>query len=120
MASTTIIDDSAKVLSRYDTNGNRSTPLMTKYEFNQVIALRTMHLSRGAPIFIPNKKDLRISTNMDLREIAIEELLQDKLPYIIKRIMPNGKPEYWKVHDLDLTAVRYLMRKPLVRKDEGH
>jgi len=110
-ASMLVSDDSTKVVQVYNPDLNKSTQLMTKYEFNQIIGLRTMHLSRGAPIFL-NKKpdDIRISSNMELRKIATEELLEGKLPYIVKRVMPNGKPEYWKVNDLDLTAIRHLMR----------
>jgi len=35
---------------------------------------------------------------------------QSKLPYIVKRVLPNGKNEYFKITDLDLTAVKHMMR----------
>ena len=32
--------------------------------------------------------------------IALQELNEDKLPFIIRRPLPNGASEYWKVNDL--------------------
>jgi len=87
-----------------------SSPLMTKYEFNQIVGLRTTHISRGSPIFVPMDKDLKIESNMDLRSIAQKELLEGKLPYIVRRTLPNGKTEYWRVKDMDLTAVHNIFR----------
>ena len=51
-----------------------------------------------------------IKTNMDLRKIAIKELQEGKLPYIIKRPMPNGAPEYWPVSKLSLHTIDYMIR----------
>lgn len=89
---------------------NRSRPFLTKYEFNQIIGLRTTHLAKGAPTLIELPEDFKIQSNMDLRNIALREIMETKLPYIVKRRMPNGKYEYWKLCDLDLTAVRHLLR----------
>jgi len=47
---------------------------------------------------------------MGLRVIAQKELLEGRLPYIVKRTLPTGKVEYWRVKDLDLSAVRPLFR----------
>lgn len=85
-------------------------PFMTKFEFNQIIALRTEHLSRGAPILVDLEGELTVKRNMELRAIAIRELKERVLPYIIKRPLPNGKSELWNVTDLDLTTVEHLMR----------
>lgn len=89
----------------------RSRPFLTKYEFNQVIGLRTTHLSKGAPPLIPLPEDFTIKHNMDFRAVALQEILAGCLPYIIKRRMPNGKYEQWKLGELDLTAVRHLLRE---------
>lgn len=104
-----IQDDSIKVKNA-DKSGYRSLPIMTKYEFNQVIALRTMHLAKNAPPLIDLPDGFRIKSNMELRAVAIQELQQKKLPYIIKRVMPNGKTEYWNVEDLHLASVDHLFR----------
>lgn len=103
-------DDLQKVRTS-DRANYRSLPIMTKYEFNQLMSLRTLHLAKGAPPMVDMPEGMRIQSNMRLREIALQELKEKKLPYIMKRPMPNGKTEYWKVEDLDLVAVQHLFRE---------
>jgi hypothetical protein len=45
---------------------------------------------------------------MMLREIAIRELKEGKLPMGIRRPLPNNKHEYVRVKDLDLVAVKHM------------
>lgn len=104
------IDDLNKVRNS-DRSTYRSMSFMTKYEFNELISLRTLHLAKGAPPMIDIEDDYKTKTNMDLRKIALQELKDKKLPYIIKRVMPNGKIEYWNVDDLDLITVKHLFRE---------
>jgi DNA-directed RNA polymerase I, II, and III subunit RPABC2 len=106
--SSLIIQDDVQRIKNIDRSAYRSLPIMTKYEFNQIISLRTMHLARGAISFIETKN--RVERNMELRAVALQELKENKLPYMIKRPMPNGKAEYWNMNDLSLVAVRHLMR----------
>jgi hypothetical protein len=54
--------------------------------------------------------DFRVISNIDLREVAQREILEKRLPYMVKRVMPNGKSEYWGLDELDLTAVKHLFR----------
>lgn len=86
-------------------------PLLTKYEFNSIISLRTMHLSNMAIPMVQLPEGFKIEKNMDLRRIALQELQEGKLPYMVKRTFPNKKVEYVKLKDMDLTAVRGLMRE---------
>lgn len=110
MTSVTIVDDITKVKAT-DRSTYISSPIMTKYEFDQVIGLRTMHLSRGATPLVALPENYKITTNMELRNIAQEELLAGRLPYLVKRLPPNGKkPEYWRINDMDLVAVKHLIR----------
>mgnify|MGYP006292676215 CR=1 FL=1 len=104
-----IIDDLQKI--KTDPKDHHSLPMMTKYEFNQLISLRVTHLSRGAVPFVQLPENHSIQTNMNLRKIALQELKEGKLPYLIKRPMPNNRIEYWKVKDLDLVSVRNLLRE---------
>jgi DNA-directed RNA polymerase I, II, and III subunit RPABC2 len=106
--SSLVVQDDAQRIKNMDRSGYRSLPLMTKYEFNQVIGLRSTHLAQGATPFVETEGT--INRNMNLRSIALRELKENKLPYIIKRPMPNGKPEYWSINDLSLVAVRHLLR----------
>ena len=105
------IDDYQKIESLIDEcDKNITLPWMTKYEFDQLIGLRVMHLSRGALPLVKIGNDYVIEGNMQLRTIAIQELREGKLPYIFKRPLPNGRCEYWPVEKLSLEAVKYLMR----------
>jgi DNA-directed RNA polymerase subunit K/omega len=99
-------DECSKILSSFD-KPKISKPIMTKYEFNGIISLRTSQLALGAPPFIEVKDDIK--SNMDLRKVALEELKQNKIPYAIKRPLPNNKYESIRIKDLNLIAVKYMM-----------
>jgi len=101
-------DDYGKVVASFD-KSKISKPIMTKYEFNQVISLRTNQLALGGQPFI-NIEGNDIKSNMEFRQIALEEIKQSKLPYIIKRTLPNGKNEYFRLSDLNFIAVKHMMR----------
>lgn len=96
-------------IKEYDVSKYVSLPIMTKYEFSQIIGLRTLQLAKKAQIFVKLPDDFKIETNMDLREIAIRELKENRLPYILVRNMPNGKKEYWPLSKLNLTTVKNMM-----------
>jgi DNA-directed RNA polymerase subunit K/omega len=72
-----------------------SYPFLNKYEITKIVGHRANELSQGARPYInvPNYVS-------DLKEIARMELEQRRLPYIIKRPMPNGNYEYWRLTDL--------------------
>ena len=99
-------DECGKVLGGLD-KPKVSKMIMTKYEFNVVISTRTNQIAHGAVPFIEINDEIK--SNMDLRKITIEELKQHKLPYCIKRPLPNNKYEFVKVGDLNLSAVKYMM-----------
>lgn len=101
-------DDASKVLSGLDSN-KISKMIMTKYELDQVLGIRTIQLAQGAIPFV-NTDNLIIKSNMELRQIALKELKEGKLPLLIKRPLPNNKHEYVRVKDLDLIAVKYMLR----------
>jgi DNA-directed RNA polymerase subunit K/omega len=102
-------EDASKILANFDKQ-KISKMIMTKYEFDQIIGLRTIQLSLGAPPYIGLESDFNIKSNMELRLIALKELKEGKLPFGIKRPLPNNKYEYVRVKDLDLTAVKYMFR----------
>ena len=71
---------------------NISPPVLNKYERCKVISERVQQLSDGAdPLIEP--------TSSNIYNIAIEELNQNKLPFIIIRNI-NGIEEQWKLSDL--------------------
>jgi DNA-directed RNA polymerase I, II, and III subunit RPABC2 len=76
---------------------HRTLPFMTKYEKTRILGQRAKQINEGSPAFI--KID---STVIDGYLIALKELEQKKTPFIIRRPLPNGGSEYWRVQDLEI------------------
>lgn len=77
---------------------HRTSPFMTKYERTRILAERTVQINMGMDTFLDN-----INENMiDGYLIAMEEMKQKKIPFIIKRPLPNGAFEYWNACDLEM------------------
>ena len=77
-------------------DGSHTTyPFLTLYEKTKIIGLRASQLAQGAVPFI---KDVEEFTNV--YDIAMAELEAKRLPYIIKRPLPSGQFEYWRLADL--------------------
>jgi DNA-directed RNA polymerase subunit K/omega len=74
---------------------HRSPPFLTIYERTKIIGFRANQLSKGARpyILIPDHVT-------QVSEIARLELQARRLPYIIRRPMPDGTHEYWRLSDL--------------------
>jgi DNA-directed RNA polymerase I, II, and III subunit RPABC2 len=72
-------------------------PFLTMYERTKIISLRAAQLAHGAAPFIDVPDYLT-----DVYEIAKAELEAKRLPYILKRPLPNGEYEYWRLADLIL------------------
>lgn len=68
-------------------------PLITKFEYSKIKAIRITQLSNNANPFIK-------TSSSNIEEIADEEIKQMKLPFIIKRNLPNGNYELWKLSEL--------------------
>ena len=92
------IEDILVLQKNYDKlkKENTSKPILTKYEKTKILSERTQQLSNGSVSFLKNPESY--ST---IFEIALEELKQKKLPFIIKRPVSN-KIEYWKLSDLTI------------------
>lgn len=78
-------------------DNHKTYPVLSKYEKAKLIGIRVNQLNCGANAFVPEK-----NLNIDKVLIVEEELKQKKLPFIIKRPIPNGKFEYWNVKDLEM------------------
>lgn len=76
---------------------HRTIPWLTKYERSRVLGLRSKQLNYGADPFIEVSSGI-----LSGYKIALEELNQKKIPFIIRRPIPNGGNEYWKLGDLEL------------------
>ena len=69
---------------------------LNKYEKTKVIAERVQQLANNSKPLIANPQNYS-----NIYEIAIEELKQRKIPFIIKRPI-NNTYEYWKLEDLKI------------------
>lgn len=81
-----------KVTSKED---HKTYPFLTIYEKTKIIGLRANQLSQGAYPYITVPEHIT-----SVRDIARLELEQKRLPFIVKRPLPNGKYEYWRLQDL--------------------
>ena len=73
----------------------KTSRFLTKYEKTKILSERAQQLANGSISFL---KDTKLSNTY---EIALEELNQKKIPFIIKRPVVNGF-EYWKLEDLKI------------------
>ena len=72
-----------------------TTPLITRYEKAKILGIRAEQLSGGGQPAIAISND-----GMTSMEIAYAEYQARKIPFIIRRPLPSGKSEYWRVADL--------------------
>jgi DNA-directed RNA polymerase I, II, and III subunit RPABC2 len=76
---------------------HRTLPFLTKYEMTRIIGQRAKQLDSGAKAFV--KVPLNVIDGYHIAKLEIE---QKKIPFIIKRPLPNGGIEYWNVNDLEI------------------
>tara|TARA_B100001142_G_C14237549_1_gene617984 strand:- start:655 stop:1146 length:492 start_codon:yes stop_codon:yes gene_type:complete len=80
------------------TDENHTTiPIMTRYEKAKILGLRSSQINSGADVFIEVPPGV-----IDGITIAKMELEAKKIPFIIRRPLPNGKSEYWNIQDLEI------------------
>ena len=71
----------------------KTVPYLTKFEKARIIGLRLQQLAYNAEPKID-------TTNInDINEIVKEELKQKKIPFIVRRVLPNGNYEDWKIEE---------------------
>jgi len=97
--------DEIEILSRVVRNENgviidplhKTLPFITRYEKARILGERAKQLNAGA------KSMVEVDNNViDGYLIALKEFEQKKIPFIIKRPLPNGGIEYWKFKDLEV------------------
>lgn len=71
-------------------------PILTKYERTRVLGQRASMIENGAKLYIEVASHI-----IDGMIIAEMELRAKKIPFIIKRPLPNNGFEYWKLSDLE-------------------
>jgi len=79
---------------------HKSIPWLTKFEIARILGLRSKQINNGADTFIDVPPEI-----ISGYTIAEMELEQKKIPFIIRRPLPNGGSEYWRVSDLDVIDI---------------
>jgi len=75
---------------------HRTLPYLTKYERARILGQRAKQINAGAPAFVKVPEKV-----IDGYLIAEMELANKTIPFIIRRPLPNGGSEYWRVNDLE-------------------
>jgi DNA-directed RNA polymerase I, II, and III subunit RPABC2 len=76
---------------------HKTLPILSRYERARVLGERAEQINSGAEPFIEVDE-----TMIDGYLIALKELEQKKIPFIIQRPLPNGGCEYWRLRDLEM------------------
>ena len=76
---------------------HRTLPFITKYEKARILGERAKQLNSGAKSFIEVEPSV-----IDGYLIALKEFEQKRIPFILKRPLPNGGCEYWRMKDLEI------------------
>lgn len=76
---------------------HKTLPFITKYEKTRILGERAKQLNAGAKSFIEVDNSM-----IDGYLIALKEYQQKKIPFIIRRPIPDGTCEYWKLKDLEM------------------
>jgi len=74
---------------------HESPPFLTVYERTKILGTRTNQLAEGARPFVTVPE--YITNPLDIAKLELE---QRRLPFIVKRPMPDGTFEYWRLSDL--------------------
>ena len=82
--------------------GNKKVPeadritskFMTKYERARILGSRALQISKNAPLMVDPGDE------SDPYRLAEVELSEKKIPFIVRRYLPDGSYEDWKVSEL--------------------
>jgi len=91
---TVVRDETGKIIDPL----HKTIPIMTKYEKARILGIRAKQINNGSKIFLSNVPN----TIIDGYVLANMELEQKLIPFIIRRPLPNGLSEYWRLSDLQL------------------
>ena len=94
-ACTVIRDDHGSVIDPL----HRTLPFVTRYEKARAIGERAKQINSGAKPFIEIEQSM-----IDGYLIALKEFEDKKIPFIIRRPLPDGTSEYWRLSDLEIIA----------------
>lgn len=72
----------------------RTSPYMTKYERARIIGTRALQISMNAPVMVDTEG------LTDPMAIAEKEINAKLVPFVVRRFLPDGTYEDWRVAEL--------------------
>ena len=73
----------------------------TKYEYTALLSMRAQQLADGAKPMV-SLEGLKASDSMFVWNVAKREIEQRKLPFIIRRQLPDGNSEFWSAQEMEV------------------
>ena len=86
-----------------DSDGNiiddlhKTMPFITKFEISRILGQRAKQINSGAKAFVKVPENI-----IDGYLVAELELMQKRIPFIIRRPIAGGGCEYWNLKDLEI------------------
>jgi len=73
----------------------------TKYEYTALVAMRAQQLAEGAKPLV-ELTGLRTSDPLFVWNVAKREVEQRKLPFLVRRQLPDGTAEFWSTQEMEI------------------
>jgi DNA-directed RNA polymerase I, II, and III subunit RPABC2 len=81
------------VIEEINKKPKRTIPFLTKFEKARIMGVRLQQLAYGA------KPRIKTEGLTSIQEIVQQELIQRKIPFIIRRTLPNNTFEDWRMEE---------------------
>jgi len=85
----------AKTYEQYYTGKKQTKPFITKYERAKLLGVRAEMIASGSAAMIPVPKGVTSAY-----DIALLEFNAKKIPLMVRRFLPNGQHEDWRLEDM--------------------
>mmetsp|Transcript_7065 Transcript_7065/g.8124 ORF Transcript_7065/g.8124 Transcript_7065/m.8124 type:complete len:152 (-) Transcript_7065:548-1003(-) len=87
-----------------------TTRYLTKYERARILGTRALQISMNAPVMV------QLDGETDPIDIAGKELREKKIPFTIRRYLPDGSFEDWGVDELIIDDRDRIRADPLLSR----
>jgi DNA-directed RNA polymerase I, II, and III subunit RPABC2 len=81
------------IIENIEKKPKKTIPILTKFERARIVGVRLQQIAYGA------KPRINTDNCKSINEIVDQELIQRKIPFIIRRTLPNGSVEDWKMEE---------------------
>lgn len=83
----------------YYTETKKTKPILTKFEKAKILGVRAEMIANGSPLSIKPPANI-YNSNTPSYDLAVEEFKERKIPLLIRRYLPDGNFEDWRLEDL--------------------